>query len=162
MMRAVLAAYGVSDRLVFCADSFAGLPRPNSRRFPYDKPDHLFRFSDLVVSEDEVRRNFERYGLLDDQVIFLKGFFRDTLPKAPISELAVLRLDGDMYQSTIETLEALYDKVSPGGFVVIDDYGGLENCRAAVHDFLAARALMPKIVPVDETCVWWQKPGTAT
>ncbi|MGO9451152.1 MAG: TylF/MycF/NovP-related O-methyltransferase [Candidatus Binataceae bacterium] len=161
MMRAILAAYEVTDRVVFCADSFAGLPRPNSRKFPYDKPDRLFRFSELAVSENEVRHNFERYGLLDDQVVFLGGFFRDTLPKAPVSRLALLRLDGDMYQSTIETLEALYDKVSAGGFVVIDDYGGLENCRAAVHDFLAARALTPKIAPVDETCVWWQKPANA-
>ena len=82
-----------------------------------------------MVSEDEARRNFERYGLLDEQVIFLKRFFQDTLPKAPVSRMALLRLDGDMYQPTIETFEPLYDKVSAGGFVVIDDYGGAENCR---------------------------------
>jgi O-methyltransferase len=56
-------------------------------------------------------------------VRFLPGWFRETLPSAPIKRLAVLRLEGDLYESTIVALDALYPKLSPGGFAIVDDYG---------------------------------------
>lgn len=68
----------------------------------------------LSVSLEKIQDNFRRFGLLDDQVQFLKGWFEDTLPKAPIDRLAILRLDGDMYASTMDVLNALYYKVSKG------------------------------------------------
>jgi len=122
-MRGVLKAYGIQDRRVWVADSFEGLPNPNPRRYPCDEGDIHHRFKQLGVSLEEVRSNFQRYGLLDDQVHFLKGWFRDTLSRAPISQLAVLRLDGDMYESTHDAFVHLYPKLSIGGFVIIDDYG---------------------------------------
>jgi hypothetical protein len=61
------------------------------------------------VSEDAVKSNFEKYGLLDDQVNFLKGWFRDTLPDAPIDKVTLLRLDGDMYESTMNALTHLFE-----------------------------------------------------
>jgi len=157
LMRAVLAAYGVRDRTVVVADSFSGLPRPDTARYPADKHDTLSRFSELAVSEDEVRRNFEAYGLLDDQVFFLKGLFKDTLPSMRERRFALIRLDGDMYGSTMDALANLYDGLSPGGYAVIDDYGVLGVCRQAVHDFLDARGLTPVIEPVDDSAVWWRK-----
>lgn len=157
LMRAVLAAHGVADRRVFVADSFEGLPRPNAARYPADSRDRLFAFGELAVSEAEVRRNFEAYGLLDEQVVFVKGFFKDTLPSLKGHPFALIRLDGDMYESTMDALTNLYDSVSPGGYVVIDDYGILGSCRKAVHDFLDARALKPRIEPVDGSAVWWRK-----
>ena len=69
----------------------------------------------LAVSLEEVQRNFSKYGLLDEQVVFLKGWFKDYAADAPIDKLALLRLDGDMYESTMDTLSALYDKVSRAG-----------------------------------------------
>jgi hypothetical protein len=68
-------------------------------------------------------------------VCFLKGFFSDTMPTAPINRIAVLRLDGDMYESTIVVLKHLYPKLSSGGFVIIDDYGMLPECNRAVEDY---------------------------
>ena len=62
-----------------------------------------------------------------------------------------------MYESTMDALTSLYDAVSPGGFVVIDDYGALGNCRKAVHDFLDSRRLTPDIVVIDACGVWWRK-----
>jgi hypothetical protein len=76
----------------------------------------------LAVSRDEVENNFRKYSLLDDKVVFLQGWFKDTLPNAPIEKLCVLRLDGDMYGSTIEALLNLYPRLSKGGFCIIDDY----------------------------------------
>jgi hypothetical protein len=157
LMRAVLAAHGVADRRVYVADSFEGLPRPDAERYPADRGDRLFRFDELAVSEAEVRRNFEAYGLLDAQVVFLKGFFKDTLPSLKGHLFAIIRLDGDMYESTLDALTNLYDGVSPGGYVVIDDYGILGSCRQAVHDFLDGRGLAPRIEPIDGPAVWWRK-----
>ena len=121
LMRAVLAAHGDETRCVWLADSFAGLPRPDTANYKADKGIRLYlrlRFAPiLAVPETEVRANFQRYGLLDDQVCFLPGWFKDTLHDAPIDRIAVLRLDGDLYESTIQALDALYPRLSPGGFL---------------------------------------------
>ena len=109
-----------------------------------------------------MKANFAKYGLLDDRVVFLDGWFKDTLPAAPIERLAVLRLDGDMYELTMEALTALYDKVSTGGFVIIDDYGCIDACRKAVHDFRDARGIAEKIVDIDGWGVYWRKSLEAT
>ena len=139
-MRGLLKAYGVTDRLVWVADSFEGLPRGDLVRYPKESHAEFHKYGDLAVSLNEVRRNFERYGLLDDQVRFLKGWFRDTLPTAPITKLAVMRLDGDLYESTINALVNLYTKLSLGGFVIVDDYNVVESCNAAVEDFRNGKA----------------------
>ena len=159
MMRAVLAAYDVRDRKVICADSFEGLPPPDIEKYRQDKRDRLFAFKELAVSVEEVRENFAAYGLLDDQVSFVKGFFRDTLPHLKVDRFALLRLDGDMYESTMDALTALYDKLSPGGYIIIDDYGALKSCRTAVHDYLDAQKLTPDIQKIDSSGVWWRKAG---
>jgi O-methyltransferase len=157
LMRGVLEAYGIADRRVFCADTFAGLPRPDAEKFAADRRDRLHAFTELAVSEQAVRANFSAYDLLDDRVVFVKGLFKDTLPAIGSDRFALIRLDGDMYESTMDALVNLYDKVPRSGFVIVDDYGGLKNCRRAVHDFLDRRGLRVDIVPIDETGVWWQK-----
>jgi hypothetical protein len=116
-MRAVLKAHGVTDRRVWAADSFDGFPEPVSN----DDTD-LRHVQYLKVSLDDVRGAFDRFGLLDDQVRFLPGWFHETLPSAPIERIAVLRLDGDLYSSTMSALRALYSRVSSGGYVIVDDY----------------------------------------
>lgn len=111
-MRAILAAHGQSERKVVVADSFEGLPPPDGKKYPADKRDKLSTFDELAVSLDDVKRNFAAYGLLDSQVQFAKGFFKDTLGKLDNERFALIRLDGDMYESTMDALTALYDKVS--------------------------------------------------
>ena len=106
---------------------------------------------------EQVQANFARYGLLDDRVRFLAGWFKDTLPDAPIERLAVLRLDGDMYGSTMEALEALYPRLSVGGYVIVDDYGAIAQCKEAVTDFRAAEGISDPMEWVDWTGVWWQR-----
>jgi O-methyltransferase len=155
-MRAVLAAYGDRTRKVWVADSFRGLPKPDPQRYPVDRGDRLWTQTELAVSLEEVQANFARYGLLDAQVAFLPGWFKDTLPTAPIDRLAVLRLDGDLYESTMEALVALYPKVSAGGFVVVDDYA-LRPCRAAVDDFRQTWGLTEPIQRIDWTGVFWRR-----
>ncbi len=158
LMRALLKHHGVTDRTVWVADSFEGLPKPKDD-WPQDAGDTHHLHPELAVSIDDVQRNFERFGLMDDQVKFIKGWFHESLPTAPIGALAVLRLDGDMYESTFVSLTALYDKVIDGGFVIVDDYGYINSCKQAVHDFLDSRGLRPAILTVDWTGVYWVKGG---
>src|SRR5262249_28733174 len=105
-----------------------------------------------------IRRNFERYGLLDDQVQFLPGWFRDTLPKAPIQRLALLRLDGDLYESTMNALLPLYPKLTSGGFVIVDDYN-LPECEKAVIDYRKKMSIDDEILAIDDVGVYWRKSG---
>ncbi len=155
LMRGILEAYGDDIRRVFVADSFAGLPSPDTENFPADAGDQHHTYSQLQVSRAEVENNFRRFGLLDERVFVLEGWFKDTLPSAPIDQLAVLRLDGDMYESTIEALEALYHKVSYGGFVIVDDYV-LTPCAKAVNDFRERYGVTSPILPIDGTGTYWR------
>jgi O-methyltransferase len=156
-MRGVLKAYGDSDRTVWVADSFQGLPKPNVRQAPADAGDILWTYGYLAVPLKTVQRNFARYGLLDSQVRFLVGWFRDTLPDAPIDRLAVLRLDGDMYESTMDALRALYPKLSVGGYIIIDDYECLSPCKQAVDDYRAEHGITEPIQYIDWTGAFWQR-----
>jgi hypothetical protein len=160
-LRAILAALGDPDRRVWACDSFAGLPEADGDRYPMDVPLRLHEHAALAVGLDRVRDNFARYGLLDDRVRFVPGWFRDTLPglAAEVGAIAVLRLDGDMYESTIDALTHLEPRVAPGGFVVVDDYGGIDACRQAVTDYRAAAGIDAPAHAVDWTAVWWRKPG---
>ncbi len=157
LMRGILAAYDDPDRLVWVADSFQGLPVPDADRYPADAGLDWSHVGLLAVGADAVRANFERYGLLDERVRFLEGWFTDTLPSAPIERLSVLRLDGDLYQSTMDALVALEPKVSTGGFVIVDDYGGWASCRQAVDDYRAEHHIDAPIETIDWTGVWWRK-----
>lgn len=158
LMRAVLKAYGDGVRRVWLADSFEGLPHPNAVLYPPDAEDRHHQLSGyLAVPLEEVKNNFQRYGLLDEQVCFLPGWFRDTLPIAPVERIAVLRLDGDMYESTMQALEALYQRVSDGGYVIVDDFGALPNCRRAVEDFRSAHEITEPVFRIDWTGAFWQK-----
>jgi len=157
-MRAALEAYGDEERVVWAADSFAGLPPPDADRYPDDQGDTFYRNPHLAISVEEVAENFQRYGLLDERVRFLEGWFRDTLPHAPVDRVAVLRLDGDMYESTIVALEALYDKVLPGGYVIVDDYFAVPTgAGRATDDFRRARGIEEELVRIDWAGAYWKR-----
>jgi O-methyltransferase len=162
-MRAILKAHGVGDRRVWVADSFEGLPRPSAGKYPADAGLRMHTAKALAVSVEEVKANFKEYGLLDEQVRFLKGWFRDSLPRAPIERLAVLRLDGDMYESTMDALVNLYPRLSAGGYVIVDDYGAVPSCRLAIEDFRREHGITEPLRQIDWSGVYWQRaPGPAT
>jgi O-methyltransferase len=156
-MRGVLKALEDTERKVWACDSFAGLPRSDPEKFQADAGDPHWSFAELAVPLDEVKANFARYGLLDEQVRFLPGWFRDTLPTAPVQHISLLRLDGDMYESTHVALEALYPKLSPGGYLVVDDYGAIPACRQAVADFRARHEIDEPMTEIDWTGVYWRR-----
>ena len=97
--------------------------------------------------------------MLDDQVKFLKGWFCDTLPTAPIERIALLRMDGDLYSSTMDALKYLYPKVSPGGYVIVDDYNSWAACRQAVNEYRLEHGIHEALIPVDPHAVYWKVTG---
>lgn len=156
-MRAVLKAKYITDRYVWAADSFAGLPAPDPSRYPHDRGSKFHKITSLRVTMEEVQDNFRKYDLLDEQVQFLPGWFNETLPRAPIEKLAVLRIDADMYQSTIEALESLYPKLSTGGYTIIDDYGNVNACKQAVDDYRREYNINEPIVWTDHSEIFWRR-----
>lgn len=158
LMRGLLAAHDVRDRKVWVADSFEGLPEVDPEVDPEDALAHelLATVGGLSVSADDVRAAFASHDLLDDQVGFLEGWFSETLP-GPVESLAVLRLDGDYYGSTRDVLEALYPKLSPGGFLIIDDYGLPVGCRRAVDEYRAAHGIEAPMTMINERIACWQR-----
>jgi hypothetical protein len=163
-MRAMLKVLGVTNRIVWVADSFEGLPEPDADKFPIEAKTHRGTvmagvYNHFAVSLEDVQSNFAAFGMLDEQVRFLKGWFKDTLPTAPIEGLAILRLDGDYYESTIDALTHLYDRLSIGGYAIIDDYGedSWTYCRKAVDDFRHARGIEEPMIEVDSKCYFWQR-----
>lgn len=148
--------YYKEDRKVWVCDSFEGLPKPNQNMYPADVNDRHHTIRELSISEEQVKTNFGSCGLLDDSVVFAKGWFSETLPKLPVEKLALLRLDGDMYESTMDTLVNLYPKLSIGGYVVIDDYG-LIPCREAIADYRKSHNIDSEIITIDHTGVYWKK-----
>jgi len=156
-MRAMLKVHGDRARRVWAADSFEGLPKPDPEKYPADAGDVHHRFRPLAVSLEEVQANFATYGLLDDQVKFLKGWFKDTLPDAPIRQLAIIRLDGDMYESTMDALTHLYPKLSVGGHLIVDDYGAVPACQRAVEDYRQTQGITDPMTTVDWSGVSWRR-----
>lgn len=154
MMRAVLHAYGDTKRRVIAADSFAG-PPPSA--LAVDEKASFHGHPDFAVPLAEVKANFARYSLLDDRTVFLEGLFKETLPGAPVRSLAVLRLDGDMYESTRTGLTHLYPKLSPGGALIADDYFLFEAQRRAIDEYRAEHGIGEPIIQIDDFGGYWVK-----
>jgi len=154
--KGIYNAFGQGDRKVWLADSFEGLPKPNTKDYPEDQGDEHYKYDFLRVAVEDVMSNFDKYGLLDDHVVFIKGWFKDTLPTLQIGPIAVLRLDGDMYESTMVALKSLYNKVSMGGYVIVDDYC-IRSCSKAIADFREANNITTQMQDIDGTGVFWQK-----
>jgi hypothetical protein len=155
-MRGVLKAYGITNRTVWVADSFEGLPEPDPD-VPADEDDWFHRIDYLAVSLEQVRANFARYRLLDDRVRFLKGFFSETLPTLTERTWSLLRLDGDQYKSTMDALESLYPGLSVGGYIVVDDYGAVDACREAIGDYRRINGITEPIEWIDWSGVYWRR-----
>lgn len=163
-MRGALKALGITDRTIWVADSFEGLPEPDPEKYPIEAAAHSGAvmkksYRHFAVDLEAVKNNFRAFGLLDHQVRFLKGWFKDTLPTAPIEQLAIMRLDGDYYESTMDGLVNLWDRLAIGGYAIIDDYGedSWTYCRRAVDEFRSDRNIDDPMIQVDSKCFYWQR-----
>ena len=149
LMRALLDAYGMADRKVFAADSFAGIPKNvRARNDPVDN------WKDRWVAPlEEVRKNIERFGLLDDRIAFTVGFFEESLKTLANETFALIRLDSDSYDSVETSLEHLYPRLSEGGVIIIDDWH-LVGCRAAVLNYRERHGVEGDLHVYDGNAYW--------
>jgi O-methyltransferase len=160
-IKKILQSFNETNKKLYVCDSFEGLPKPQSDRYQNDieaGDTHYLKNSYLGVSLETVQSNFKEYNALDDNVIFLKGWFNNTLNDSRIKELSLLRMDGDMYSSTMDILNNLYEKVVPGGFIIIDDYG-LGCCKLAIHEFFNSRGIdiQNKITMINHAIAYFRK-----
>jgi hypothetical protein len=149
LMRALINAYNMRDRRVFAADSFAGIPK-NTRALN-DPVDHWR--DRWVASLDEVQQAIRRFGLLDERIQFVVGFFEQSLKSLKDERFAVARLDSDSYDSVETSLEYLYPLVSQGGYVIIDDWH-LPGCRMAVMNYRSQLGINDEIHERDGNAYW--------
>jgi O-methyltransferase len=156
LIRATLDSLGEHDRTVWLADSFRGFPKPDAGAFPDDGGLDLSPHEFLSVPVEEVRSHFERFGL-DHDLRFVPGFFHETMPTLRGGSWALVRLDGDTYESTWTSLEALYPGLAAGGYLIIDDYGFVPACRQAVEDYRREHGIDEPIEPVDWNCARWRR-----
>ena len=151
--RACMDYLGIKEPVIAC-DSFVGLPPPDWKQDEGDQH-HLIR--ELRVSERTVEENI-RYFPIEGNIELVPGFFKETMPmlKEKLSDISILRVDGDMYGSTMEVLENLYDKVSIGGFVIADDYA-LPGGKLAIDEFRENYGIKNPLIKVNDTIYYWQK-----
>ena len=159
LMKGILEAWGDKERKVILADSFEGLPTPGPDSDMDDIIAHevLKKVGLFSASKETVKENFRKYGLLDDRVIFVEGWFNKSLPTAPIDKLAIMRLDADYYDSTMDAMKNLYPKLSVGGWVILDDYGHPMGCRTAVTEYRAEHDITDEIIMADQHVGYWQR-----
>nr|WP_290986708.1 TylF/MycF/NovP-related O-methyltransferase [Hyphomicrobium sp.] len=131
-----------SDRCYHFFDSFSGLPEARvidgeaALLWQANKSGPTY-FENCTASEDEFRKTIAFVGKTSHACTIHRGLFNDTVPKSETGALALLRVDGDWYDSTMTCLEGLLPRVAIGGVVIIDDYGTWDGCTRAVHDYLA-------------------------
>ena len=156
LAQGAVMAYNQSHRHIVVCDSFRGLPPGKNKHHVGDVGWDMTSY--LEVSDLEVASNFQKFNLLAPNVIFAKGFFNYSMPilRSQIQNISILRLDGDMYKSTVDVLYHLYDKVSIGGYVIVDDWFGFP-AKQACEDFFQAHNFRPVVIPVDSSSVFWQK-----
>jgi O-methyltransferase len=151
LMRATLDSLG-DERALVVADSFQG--------FPAGAEEDLAGFDFLAVPLEEVRESFARLGL-DRRVEFVPGFFEETLAGLPARTWSLVRVDADTYEPTRAALDALYPGLTPGGYVVLDDYGSLEGSRRAVDEFREEHGITEPLERIDFTGARWRREEAA-
>jgi O-methyltransferase len=147
----ILLASGAPSRVVWAFDSFEGLPEPTDVDPEYARD----WGGDIVGSQERVRQGFRDYGLRNP-LHLVKGWFDETLPAQAenIDKIAVLHIDADWYESVRLVLRAFYPKLSPGGWVAVDDYAWLRGARLAVDEFRRDTGIEAPLIDHH----YWRKP----
>jgi O-methyltransferase len=166
LMRATLDSLGAEDRTVWVADSFQGFPAPEpspdqdggGSGYAGSLAPYFAAFDYLAAPLDEVQESFARLGYVNG-VKFVPGFFEQTLPTLPGGDRpwSVIRLDGDTYDVTLLALRCLYPSLSTGGYLIVDDYLDIDECRHAVDDFRREHSIDEPLEQVDWSCARWRR-----
>jgi len=161
LLAGILKMMPRTGRHVVGVDSFEGIPAAKPHLYPADAAHLGCEKVEILLnnSKAEVEGYLKRLDLpISGEVELLKGWFCDVLPKLSKRRFCLVRLDGDTYESTIQGLENLEPILSPGGYLIIDDYFTWDGCRAAVNDYRAKHNITSPAITVDFTAVYWKKP----
>ena len=156
-MKACLKDWNDTERKIYVCDSFQGLPFPECEQ---DKDLLLHRYQIMEVSKETVIENFKRYNLYDDNVIIVEGWFDIMLPYLVAnieSNFSLIRLDGDMYKSTMDSIRPLYPRLNVGGFIIIDEYFDMHQCKEAVDTYREKNKITEPIIQIDHSGGYWRK-----
>ena len=154
-MKMYCKLYNLKKKVYVC-DSFEGIPEVDTAKCPQDTG--LESWSGIVaVSKEAVKDTFRLYDALDENIVFIPGWFRDSLPNVPVNKLSLLRLDGDLYSSTMDILIPLYPKVVENGIVIVDDYGAVKQCANAIMDYLNKNHISVDMQKIDDSGIYWRK-----
>jgi O-methyltransferase len=147
----LLLASGAPSRPVWAFDSFEGMPETSA----VDGEVARRWVGKVVGSEERVREGFREYAL-DNPLHVVKGWLDQTFPEHAerIGSIAVLHVDVDWYDSVRLVLRTLYPKLSPGGWVAVDDYRMWEGARLAVDEFRSEGGIEAPLIDGH----YWQKP----
>jgi O-methyltransferase len=155
-MAAMTVVFREDYRKVWLCDSFEGLPEPSPAIYPADAGSVWYKYKQLAVDIESVERLFKSYGLNGENIRYVRGYFRDTLDLVTCDKIAVLRMDADMYESTIQVLNALLKRVQSGGYVIVDDYYAVPECKLAVDEYLAREHMSVSIKQIDWGGAFWR------
>jgi O-methyltransferase len=154
-----LMEHGVIDRDFYLYDTFSGFPLPDEVDRYYDGRSAIEEWHEkkrnenesgwLVSTLEETRANVISTGYPVERMTFVKGMVEETIPSVVPEQIAFLRLDTDFYVSTRHELIQLYDRISPGGILIIDDYGAFQGARKAVEEFFARFERPPFLHRID-------------
>ena len=164
LMALALRDFDACGRKMWAFDSFEGFP-DDIREEDSSGGSNKGAAGEFSSPYETFVENMGIIGDAADRLVVTRGFFNETCAKSAVAEIALLRLDGDLYVSTWDALAALYDRVSPGGFVYVDDYGSFNGCREAVDRFRTERRIFEPMHFVQENtgpqpsfeAVWWRK-----
>ena len=153
-----LQGEGVTDRDLYLYDTYEGMVEPTDKdvnhkgetahsKWERDQADDHNEW--CYAALDVVRANMARTGYPAERIHYVEGKVEDTIPGVAPEQVALLRLDTDLYESTLHELQHLWPRLSPGGILIIDDYGHWEGSREATDEYFADRDDAPLLVRVD-------------
>ena len=162
LMTGILNITKTDNRRVIGVDSFEGIPPAKPEIYPADLAHIGCENIEILANNsiEEVYGYLERLGLLrNNNVRLIKGWFCDALPLLVNStpSFALVRLDGDTYESTIQCLENLEPCTTKGGYIIVDDYYSWSGCRQATDDYRQKMGITSPLITVDWTCAYWKK-----
>jgi O-methyltransferase len=144
-----------TTRNLWLYDAFAGMPAASKMDDDYSRSIE----GEFVGSETQTRRILHRLGVMPGRYQIVRGWFEDTLPQAEPRPVALLHVDCDFYDPVKLALETFYPHIEPGGFVILNDYGGFAGCRAAAEEFLGKTGLQLLLRQIDQDAYYFQKPS---
>jgi O-methyltransferase len=155
-----LVRLGKTNRRLYLFDTFEGMPPPAETDVNFrgeaaadlmSKAERDTAWVWAVAQLEDVKERMRSTGYPEDLIEYVEGKVEDTIPREAPEQVAILRLDTDWYQSTKHEMKHLYPRLSPGGVLIVDDYGHWEGAKKAVDEYIVEERVRCLLCRVDYT-----------